>query len=124
MATLPGSNPETFELFTVFPKLSHSNLYDRETKSLSEPATEKSGEVLIYPNPSNGDFVNINIPGSERFDHIQFDIWTLSGTLMFSEQLNEPQNILKIHRKLNGAFAYRISGDGQVLKSGRIMFIN
>lgn len=32
-------------------------------------------------------------------------------------------NTFKLHNEMNGAFAFRVSGDGQMLKVGRILVV-
>lgn len=79
--------------------------------------------VTIYPNPTS-DIVNIVIPAADKFEEIQIDVWTLTGINIFSARVIGSYNTLKLPTLMNGAYAYRILADGDVLKTGRIQFVN
>ena len=81
-------------------------------------------EVSVYPNPNDGDFINIDIRGSNSFTVTMIEIWNLTGLKLTTMSLSENTSTLKLPSGLQGAYIYRITGDGRELRTGKILVAN
>ena len=67
-------------------------------------------KLKIYPNPSNG-LVNIDLPSS-IIGNSTVDIYTLSGSKVYSQILNESSNQLNLQHLNTGIYLIRLNKDG------------
>lgn len=75
-----------------------------------EHSIEKSG-ISIYPNPTNG-ILNISLP--IETSKARLSLYSLSGQLVFEQQLHQTANRLKLPAALNGLYLVVVESDGQV----------
>ncbi|HLF64001.1 MAG TPA: hypothetical protein VI603_09615 [Saprospiraceae bacterium] len=75
--------------------------------------------VTVYPNPVSGDLINITIPEHSVYKTITIEISNIIGQRVARWSLSEYHNTLKLPSG-HDVLMYRITGDGQELKTGRI----
>lgn len=86
-------------------------------KRPAPPKEMKANELLIYPNPSKGNFsIEINMPGKEKAELIISDI---NGRIVYSEQIAESNE--KITKQVDlskygkGMYSIRVNKGGKVI---------
>jgi hypothetical protein len=79
-------------------------------------------EIKVYPNPMNGDLINVTIPDYDGYNAIYFEITNLLVQKIAKWSLPEYHNTLKLPSG-HDVLMYRIYGDGQELKVGRIIML-
>ncbi len=65
----------------------------------------------IYPNPSNG-LLNISLP--KETTNAKLSLYSLSGQLVFTQQLTKTQNQLKLPKGISGLYLVVVESAGQV----------
>ncbi|HLF63999.1 MAG TPA: hypothetical protein VI603_09605 [Saprospiraceae bacterium] len=86
---------------------------------LSENSVPSFETVTVYPNPVNDDLINITIPEHSVYKTITIEISNIIGQKVAKWSLSEYHNSFKLPSG-HDVLMYRISGDGQELKTGRI----
>ncbi len=82
------------------------------TLGLGEEENQMEGQrIAIYPNPSSG-ILNISLP--EETSNAQLSLYSLSGQLVYEQQLSKPQNQVKLPQSLNGLYLVIVESIGQV----------
>ena len=83
------------------------------TLGLGEEENQLEGQrIAIYPNPSSG-ILNISLP--EETNSTKVRLYSLSGQLVYEQQLSKPQTQVKLPQSLNGLYLLMVESVGQVL---------
>jgi hypothetical protein len=94
-----------------------------ERIALPRPITAALEEITVYPNPNNGDELNIIVPDVFKYQIVSVDFWTLTGTKISSFILSEQYNRFRLPKHPAGLYLFRICGDGTMLKTGRFAIL-
>jgi alpha-tubulin suppressor-like RCC1 family protein len=79
----------------------------------------KSVEVIIFPNPSNGLF-NMDVSGGLA-DSYNIKIYNIQGEMAYSKTLLSSNNLIDLSDKSAGLYFYKIMDSKNVIKSGKII---
>lgn len=74
-------------------------------------------EVILWPNPSNGQFVELNVSGIEGADQVELTVLDLSGKLVHQQQLTVADGLVRTNVQFDrmlpaGQYFVRIMNDG------------
>lgn len=69
-----------------------------------------SAQIRLYPNPSNTDVLNVQVPGS--FKHVQYEILNAEGQLMKKGVLSESN--ISIGHLVSGIFTLKLISDDNI----------
>jgi DNA-binding beta-propeller fold protein YncE len=83
--------------------------------------SNKSGQIIVYPNPSSGSFV---IEGDLIINNnsLSINIYDLEGHKIFTKQfLKDNSAIINLKSYKSGMFFYTISNENKILESGKLV---
>lgn len=108
---------------------STSNSYSNEAKmiyapSLDTPSFINKNDILIYPNPSNSENININIKGFHFINEFDVAIYSMEGQQLFSKRYKPTGNIkIELNSKLSKGI-YLISFKSEKANFTKKLIIN
>ncbi|HLF65328.1 MAG TPA: T9SS type A sorting domain-containing protein [Saprospiraceae bacterium] len=78
-------------------------------------------EVTVYPNPNNGDEINIFLPAPND-QEIHIKLWSIHDELLINQVLSgsESSNVLRLEVP-GGIYVYSLYRDDQIVKMGRLI---
>lgn len=79
-------------------------------------AISRSNELLIFPNPNNGNFSFINIE-----DVSTIEIYDISGRVIFQATTKDTSYSIDLSENSRGIYFYRVTNDKNVTQTGKII---
>ncbi len=79
--------------------------------------------VSLYPNPNNGEIININISDFDNSDKVEFYLYTAVGVKLLNSQLTRKNTKLLLQNGYTGICVYQIVRNGELLESGKLIFM-
>lgn len=89
--------------------------------SAQELLAELAPQIRLYPNPTNGKQINIDL-GSTKIDRSKIELYSLTGQLVGSYELSSSNNNIELDLE-RGFYLYRILNAESALKSGKLLLI-
>src|SRR5690606_564255 len=75
-------------------------------------------EVLVYPNPSDGNFtIHLNLQGKERGTA---ELWDVHGRLVQKVSLDKNETVMSCNGCVPGVYYYRVLVEGMVVGKGTV----
>ena len=76
-------------------------------------------EVSVFPNPSDGEFCVLL--KTDNFSGAQFDLYTLSGTLIYSTMLQQQRTRVDVPQIAKGVYLYQVRVKNAVSSNGKLI---
>lgn len=77
-----------------------------------------SGDMLIYPNPTNGTF---NVFTSDQIKNGNIEIYNTIGELVYSQKIINQQNTIDLKNQGSGLYFVKVISDGEVVGMKKVV---
>ncbi|MES2680618.1 MAG: T9SS type A sorting domain-containing protein [Bacteroidota bacterium] len=83
------------------------------------PESFSAMEVIVFPNPSDGEF-SVRLK-TDDFSVAQFDLFTLSGTIIYSTMLQQQTTQIVLPQIAKGIYLYQVRVKNAVISNGKLI---
>lgn len=91
-----------------------------------QKVSAKEGALSIYPNPSDGGMVNLEIKGDELLNNVSLEIYTITGQLVASYSFSGENRMVTINtnKLIPGVYFVKLFNNTQLMETKKLLINN
>lgn len=91
-----------------------------------QKVSAKEGALSIYPNPSDGGMVNLEIKGDELLNNVSLEIYTITGQLVASYSFSGENRMVTVntHKLIPGVYFVKLFNNTQLMETKKLLINN
>ncbi len=91
-----------------------------------QDVSTKESSLVIYPNPSEGGMVNLEIKGNEFLNNASLEIYNLTGQLVATYSLSSENRTVTINAQklIRGVYFVKLFSDTQLIETKKLLINN
>ncbi len=103
-----------------------SGLRMSQNNQEQQDVSTKESSLVIYPNPSEGGMVNLEIKGNEFLNNASLEIYNLTGQLVATYSLSSENRTVTINAQklIRGVYFVKLFSDTQLIETKKLLINN
>lgn len=103
-----------------------SGLRMGQNNSEQHDVSAKESSLSIYPNPSDGGFVNLEIKGDETLNNTRLEIYNLTGQLVAAYSITGENRMVTVntHKLIPGVYFVKLFSNSQLIETKKLLINN
>ncbi len=100
-----------------------SGLRMGQNNSEQQGTAAKESALSIYPNPSDGGIVNLEIKGDERLNNVSIEVYNLTGQLVASYSFSGENRLVTVntHKLIPGVYFVKLFSNTQLIETKKLL---